>query len=166
MLMTSDYAQKMIKKLEEEKSVLRSDISKYSTYVVAISEGDPEELRPEFDFKTTVEKIAEIEKQIMKIKHARNMFNATTMLNGTEMTVDEALIRMAVLNKTYKNYASMGNARQKERSRSYGDTIEYTYTNYDIAYAKELGDSMYNELLEIQEKLNLLNSTIAFEVEI
>ena len=59
----------------------------------------------------------------------------------------------------------MGNKQMKTRKSSYGDSVEYTYTNYDIAYAKELGESMYNELLSLQEKLNLINSTIAFEVE-
>lgn len=166
MQMTSDYAQKLIKKLEEEKSTLRKDMNNYSTYVVGLNEGDLEELRPEFDFKATVEKIAEIDAKIMKIKHARNIFNTTTVLEGTEMTVDEALMRMAMLNANYRNYASMGSAREKTRKSSYGDNVEYVYTNYDIAFAKELGDAMYNELLEIQEKLNLLNSTVPFEAEI
>lgn len=165
MLMTSDYAQKMIKKLEEEKSQLNANISSYSTFVVSIVEGDPEELRPEFDLKETVEKIEEIEKQILKIKHARNLFNAQTILDGTDLTIDVALIRMAILNQNYRRYVDMGNKQQKTRRSSYGDNVEYTYTNYDITYAKELGESMYNELLSLQEKLNLVNSTIAFEVE-
>ena len=165
MLMTSDYAQKIIKKLEEEKSQLISNISNYSTFVVSILEGNPEELRPEFDLKATVEKIEEIENKILKIKHAKNLFNANTKIDGTELTIDAALIRMAILNKNYKRYMDMGNKQMKTRKSSYGDSVEYTYTNYDIAYAKELGESMYNELLSLQEKLNLINSTIAFEVE-
>ena len=165
MLMTSDYAQKIIKKLEEEKSQLISNISNYSTFVVSILEGNPEELRPEFDLKATVEKIEEIENKILKIKHAKNLFNANTKIDGTELTIDAALIRMAILNKNYKRYMDMVNKQMKTRKSSYGDSVEYTYTNYDIAYAKELGESMYNELLSLQEKLNLINSTIAFEVE-
>lgn len=164
MLMTSDYAQKMIKKLEEEKSQLNANISNYSTFVVSIQEGDPEELRPEFDLKATVEKIEEIEKQILKIKHARNLFNSITVLNGTDLTIDVALIRMAILNQNYRRYIDMGNKQPKTRKNSYGDSVDYTYTNYDISYAKELGESMYNELLSLQEKLNLVNSTITFEV--
>lgn len=165
MQMTSDYAQKTIKKLEEEKVQLQSNISNFSTFIVSIQEGNPEELRPEFDLKATVEKIAEIDEQILKIRHARNLFNANTKLDGTELTIDMALIRMATLNKSYSRYKNMGNTQPKTRANSYGDSIDYKYTNYDIAYAKELGDSMYNELLSLQEKLNLVNSTVTFEVE-
>ena len=51
-----------------------------------MSEGDPEELRPDFDLKSTVEEIKQIEEKIIKIKHQRNLFNVTTVLPDTEMT--------------------------------------------------------------------------------
>lgn len=166
MLMTSDYAQKMIKKLEEEKSQLCDNILKYSTFIVSTSEGDPEELRPEFDLVEIVKQIKYIDAKILKIRHARNVFNATTIVDGTDMTVDMVLIQMPILNKESRTYLSMGNAQQKERRSTYGDSVEYKYTNYDIAWAKELGNAKQDKLLELQEKLNLLNSTVTFEVDI
>ena len=102
----------------------------------------------------------------MKIKHARNVFNTTTYLPDEQMTIDEALIMMAVLNNNYKYYTKLGNAQKKRRNMSsYANEIEYIYTNYDIGEAKNCGKSMYDKMLEIQSKLNLVNTTYTFEID-
>lgn len=167
MKITPDGAQKRIRSLEEERQQLVEEINQLSTFVVAVSEGDPEELRPEFNFFAAAEEIRKIDEQIRKVKHARNVFNVETVLPGETITVDEALVWMAMLNKNYEYYVKFGNRQQKERSRTgFNKEIEYVYTNYDIQEVRQYGKTMYAKLLEIQSKINLINSTYYFEVEL
>ncbi|HIT05996.1 MAG TPA: hypothetical protein IAB53_05055 [Candidatus Scybalocola faecipullorum] len=166
MKITPDGAQKMIHSLENQRRQLVEKMNELSTFIVAVSEGNPEDLRPEFNFTDTVNEIKMIDEKIMKIKHARNVFNTTTYLPDEQMTIDEALIMMAVLNNNYKYYTKLGNAQKKRRNMSsYANEIEYIYTNYDIGEAKNCGKSMYDKMLEIQSKLNLVNTTYTFEID-
>lgn len=166
MKITPDGAQKMIHSLETQRRQLVEKMNELSTFIVAVSEGNPEDLRPEFNFTDTVNEIKMIDEKILKIKHARNVFNTTTYLPDEQMTIDEALIMMAVLNNNYKYYTKLGNAQKKRRNMSsYANEIEYIYTNYDIGEAKNCGKSMYDKMLEIQSKLNLVNTTYTFEID-
>ena len=166
MKITPDGAQKMIHSLENQRRQLVEKMNELSTFIVAVSEGNPEDLRPEFNFTDTVNEIKMIDEKILKIKHARNVFNTTTYLPDEQMTIDEALIMMAVLNNNYKYYTKLGNAQKKRRNMSsYANEIEYIYTNYDIGEAKNCGKSMYDKMLEIQSKLNLVNTTYTFEID-
>ena len=139
MKLTPDGAQKLIHSLEEERKQLVDQINKLALFVVAVSEGNPEELRPEFDFTATVDGIRSIDEKIRKIKHARNVFNTTTVLPEEKMTVDEALVLMATLNNNYGYFADLGNRQPKTRNRTqYKGEIEYTYTNYNIIVFRKL----------------------------
>lgn len=166
MTITPDGAQKLIHSLEEERKQLVDKMKGLVTFVVAVSEGNPEELRPEFHFAGTVDEIKGIDEKMRKIKHARNIFNTTTYLPDEDITLDEALILMSMLNNNYKYYIELGNKQPKTRTPTYRNEIEYTYTNYDIKEAKQLGRDMYERMLEIQSKLNRVNSTYYFEIHL
>ena len=167
MKITPDGAQKLIRSLEKDRHQLVERINKLSTFVVAITEGNPEELRPEFDCMATIKESEMIDEKIRKIKHARNIFNTLTYLPNETITLDEALVLMAMLNKNYEYYAKLGNKERKERNPTgLRKEIEYTYVNYAIQEVKNYGNSMYERLSEIQSKLNLINSTYMFEVEL
>ena len=166
MLLTSDAAHKLIKKLETEKQALKSMMSANETFVVSTSEGDPELLRPEFDFKKCVDGINEIDTKIMKSKHARNVFNATSLVADTGLTVDQVLIKLPILTRNSERYFSLSNVQPKKRISSYGESVEYRYVNYDVSLAKELYEIASTELRELQEKLNLFNATATFEVDL
>lgn len=167
MKITPDGAQKMIHSLETERRQLVEKMNELSTFIAAVSEGNPETLRPEFNFTDTFNDIKKIDEKIRKIKHARNVFNTTTTLPDEQMTIDEALIMMAMLNNNYRYYTKLGNAQKKRRNTSSyaNNEIEYIYTNYDIEEAKSYGKSMYDKMLEIQSKLNLVNTTYTFEID-
>ena len=167
MKITPDGAQKLIRSLEEDRHQLVEKINKLSTFVVAVSEGNPEDLRPEFDCMGTIKEIDMIDQKIRAIKHAKNVFNTLTYIPEEKITMDEALVLMAMLNKNYEYYTKLGNKERKERNRTgYGNEIEYTYTNYDIQEVKTYGKSMYERMLEVQSKLNVVNSTYTFEVNL
>lgn len=165
--LTSDEAQKLISKLRTKESDLNQSMSNLSTYVAAIVE-DPNELRPDFDFKSAVDEIENLDKNIIKIQHAKNQFNIVTVLPDLDMTIDEALVRLSHLNKMYSIYHRMASKQKKERntSRLGNKDIEYIYTNYEPSDAKEIADKMLDEIHKIQKVLNYVNSTVSFDVDI
>ena len=63
MKITPDGAQKLIRSLEEDRHQLVEKINKLSTFVVAVSEGNPEDLRPEFDCMGTIKEIDMIDQR-------------------------------------------------------------------------------------------------------
>lgn len=164
---TSDEAQKLISKLRTKETDLSQKMSSLSTYVAAIVE-NPDELRPDFDFKSAVAEIENLDTNIIKIQHAKNQFNTVTILPDLDMTIDEALVRLSHLNKMYSVYHRMASKQKKERnsSRIGNKDIEYIYTNYEPSDAKEIADNMLDEIHKIQKVLNYVNSTVSFDVDI
>lgn len=166
---TSDTANKLLKKLETEKQIVLNDIDNLSVYIAAVTE-KPEELKPKFDFGESMRKLEDLNDKIICIRHARNVFNLETKLkNG--MTVDQALIKLAMLNKYVEKMKNMSTRQEKSRVRSSGfsarsNEIEYQYVNYSIDDAKEKYDEILNEIMSIQGELNLINTTLVFDVDI
>ena len=91
--MTSAYANKMLKSLEEDKAFWVNKESSSSTYVAAVGE---EPVIPDYDYRTVAETIREIDKKIAVIKHALNLSNATAKVpvGDKVMSVDTILIKM------------------------------------------------------------------------
>ena len=71
---TSAYANKWLKSLEEDKEYWINKEEASSTYVTAINE---EPVIPEYDYAEVAATIAEIDEKIAVIKHALNVTNAT-----------------------------------------------------------------------------------------
>ena len=96
--MTSAYANKLIKQLEEEKAFWVAKEESSQVYNVLIGE---EPLIPEYDYLEVATQIAELDEKICKIKHAINLHNATNVVkvDNQEWTVDVILVKMAQLNK-------------------------------------------------------------------
>lgn len=53
--------------------IITPDGAQKSTFVAAVSEGNPEALRPPFDFTGTMEAVTKIDEKIRQIRHARNV---------------------------------------------------------------------------------------------
>ena len=148
---TSDAANKLIKKLEQEKGILTDKISKMSTFIVAITEN--------------ISQIDEIDKKIITIRHAKSVFNnSVVMKNG--FTVGDNIIRLAILEREKSIYSRLATRQKKIRNTSINKDIEYTYLNYDLEDAKKKYDSVYTEISEIQEELNIVNSSAEYKFEI
>lgn len=164
MLLTSDEVRNVLKNLEVEKKRLITDINKMSTYKVSLSEfGRVEEIKPKFDLIDTVESIAEIDRQVLKIRHDRNVFNATTFVEDTGMTVDEVLIRIAELSNLSSILERLCANRDKERMTTLNKEPEYQYLNYNLDDVKRMYGEVENEKSNLQNKLDLLNATVQFE---
>lgn len=132
---TSAYANKMLRSLEEDKAFWVNKEASSSTYVAAVNE---EPVIPEYDYMTVANTIDELDKKIVTIKHALNLTNSTAkvQVGDQEMSIDSILIRMAQLNK---RKIVLDNMRKRlPKARVYGSSFsssgsapEYEYINYD-----------------------------------
>ena len=91
---TSAYANKMLRSLEEDKAFWVNKEAASSTYAAAVNE---EPVIPEYDYMTVANMIDEIDRKIVTIKHALNLTNATAkvQVGEQEMSIDGILIRDA-----------------------------------------------------------------------
>ena len=87
---TSAYANKWLKSLEEDKEYWINKEEASSTYVAAINE---EPVIPEYDYAEVAATIAEIDEKIAVIKHALNVTNATAYRDerGHDLNKDGAV---------------------------------------------------------------------------
>lgn len=167
--MTSAYANKMIKSLEEDKAFWVNKEATSSTYVASINE---EPVVPEYDYMEVAATIAELDGKIAIIKHALNVLNATAKVpvGDREMSIDTILIRMAQLNKRKAVLDQMRKqlpkAREEQAYMSRNAVPEYRYINYDLELVKREYEAVSNTIMEMQMALDKYNQTVQFEVEI
>lgn len=167
--MTSAFANKMLKSLEEEKTYWLNKEETSSTYVVAINE---EPVVPEYDYAEVAATMAELDRKVAVIKHALNLNNATAkvQVGEEEMSVDTILIKMAQLNRRKITLDHMRKQLPKAREeRSYmprNSVPEYRYINYDLELVKREYETVSKTIMEMQMALDKYNQTVQFDVDI
>ena len=100
--MTSAYANKMLKSLEEDKAFWLNKEEEACTYVAAINE---EPVVPDYDYVEVATTIAALDEKIAIIKHELNVTNANAkvLVGDVTMSIDSILIKMAQLPKAVEN---------------------------------------------------------------
>lgn len=168
--MTSAYANKMLKSLEEDKAFWVNKEATSGTYVVAINE---EPVVPEYDYAEVAATIAELDEKIAIIKHALNVSNATArvQVEDMEMSVDTILIKVAQLNKRKAVLDVMRKQLPKTRVEQHtyisrNSVPEYQYINYDLELIKKEYERVSAKIMEMQMALDKYNQTVQFEVDI
>lgn len=168
--MTSAYASKLLRSLEEDKAFWANKEETSSTYVVAINE---EPVVPEYDYAEVAATIAELDEKIAIIKHALNVANATAKVpvGDVEMSIDTILIKMAQLNKRKSVLDMMRKQLPKARVEqnaymSRNSVPEYRYINYDLELIKKEYECVSTKIMEMQMALDKYNQTVQFEVDI
>lgn len=167
--MTSAYANKLLKKLAEDKEYWRGVEDGRSTYVAAINE---EPVVPDYDYATVAGQIEAIDEQIVKIKHAINVNNASNQIEvgQTKMCIDEILIKMAQLNRRKQVLDTLRKHSPKVRVSSglysRNTTPEYEYINYDLDLVNREYLRIDEEIAAMQLALDKYNQTFEFEVQI
>ena len=168
--MTSAYANKMLRKLNEDKEFWRSKEKEGCLYVAAL---DEEPVIPEYDYEEVANNISEIDEKIVKIKHAINVTNCTNeiQVGDTKMTVDMILVKMAQLNRRKSILDGLRKKQPKTRvstdyysSRS--SKPEYQYINYDLDLIKREYEQIDAEVSAMQIALDKYNQTVEFDVDI
>lgn len=167
---TSAYASKLIKKLNEDKLFWNNKENESSLYIAA---ADEEPVVPDYDYQTVADKIEEIDLKICRIKHAINVNNANNhvVVDGTSMTIDEILVRMAQLGKRKEFLDRLRKAEPKTRINSglYSSrktAPEYQYINYDLDLVKAEYERIDTKIAAMQLAIDKYNQTFEFEVEI
>lgn len=167
--MTSAYANKMLKSLEEDKAFWVNKEESSNTYTAAVNE---EPVIPDYDYAEVAAVIEEIDEKICRIRHAVNLNNAAAQVTVGEkiMSIDMILIRMAQLNKRKSTLDRMRKLLPKNRVENAfsarNGVPEYEYINYDLELIKQEYDRVSGEIMEMQIALDLYNQTVQFEVEI
>ena len=168
--MTSAYANKMLRSLEEDKAFGMNKETTSSTYVAAINE---EPVVPEYDYAEVAATIAEIDEKIAIIKHALNVTNATArvQVGDAEMSIDTILIKMAQFNKRKSVLDVMRKQLPKARVEQHAymsrnAVPEYKFINYDLELIKKEYENVSVKIMEMQMALDRYNQTVQFEVDI
>ena len=170
MKVTSSYANKMLKKLNEEKEYW---INKEKESMIYTASMDEEPVIPDYDYGEVSDTLKQIEKKICKIKHAINQSNVTSEIEifGEKYTVDVLLVRMAQISKRKNALDRMRKQMPKARVEdgyyiSRKSFVEYRYVNYDLEQVKKDYDEISKVLFEMQMKLDEHNQTVEFEIDI
>ncbi len=171
-MMTSAYANKLIKSLSEDLSYWKNFESSRCIYTASI---DEEPVVPEYDYSTVATTIAEIDNKVCAIKHAVNLANSTAKIEveGEELSVDVILIRMAQLNSRKSFLDNLRKRQPKSRcdsgyhySSARKAAVEYTYINYDLDLIKSEFEKVSDSIMRLQIALDKYNQTYEFPVDI
>lgn len=167
MKMTSAAAAKELKRLNEQHDALIAMEKKSSEFIAAIQE-DIETVRPAYDYAAVQKELTDLEQKIRTLKHAVNTFNLNQTVPGFDMTIDQMLVYIPQLSALKRKLEHMKDRLPRERVRggafSNSSIIEYTYVNYDVRAAARDYDRVAGELSRAQNALDLVNSTVEFEV--
>lgn len=168
--MTSAYANKVLRKLQEDKEFWLSKERDGYVYVAAVDE-DP--VIPEYDYEIVAANLTEIDEKIVRIKHAINVVNATNevAVDDKFMTIDALLVRMAQLNKRKSVLDKMRKVQPKTRANSGMYSArklvpEYQYINYDMNIVTKDYERIDAEIAAMQIALDKFNQTFEFDVEL
>lgn len=166
--MTSAYAQKMLRSLEEEKSYWIEKESSSSIYTSATNEAP---IVPEYDYKAVAKEIDAVDHKIRVLKHAINLSNATAEISVDNeiLSVDSILIEMAQLNKRKATLDFMRKQLPKSRvSPSYrmrNALPEFHYINYDLDTVNADFERVSDRIMALQIALDYHNQTVQFDVD-
>lgn len=163
---TSALANKTIKQLNEEKSIL---LNKEQRNCVYKAYKDEEPTIPEYDYSMTRARVQLIDEQVRKIKHALNIFNCETVLPELNVTIDEALVLMAQLEQSKNTLSTLKDRDSISRVESFRNTNavpEFVYTNYDVKVAAGDYEEISKKIIDIQLALDTVNQTVTFEVDV
>ena len=166
---TSAEANKLLKKLNEEKCMLLDNESRSSVFSAALGE-DVESVRPEYDYSAAAQKLEALNADIRKVKHAINVFNTTHTVAGFDMTIDEMLVYIPQLTEDKNRLYGLSARLPKERRSvgGYGSNtvIDYTYANYDVAKAEADYLAVCDLLARAQTALDVTNNSIIMEFDL
>lgn len=166
---TSAEAAKLLRKLSDELDSIARREEQSREFLAALGE-DIESARPAYNYAETRDKIEALEAKIRALKHAVNVFNTTTVVPETEMTVDRVLVLIPQLTKKCGKLWEMMNKLPKVRESAGGfgrnnTLVDYRYANYDIAEVERDYYKCKERLSRAQLQLDLVNSTLPIEID-
>lgn len=167
MKMTSAQANKQLKQMNSELSMLLKTEQQSCVFRVALGES-AEDVRPEYDYHHTQLAIDTLDRKIRKLKHSINVFNTITEIPGQHCTIDEALVKIPQLTQKVNKLAKMRSRLPRERADDcfHSNIIDYVLTNYDIGNAVADFQNAQEELIELQTALDTVNNTVVYDFDV
>ena len=148
---------KEIKRLEEEKNswVIHERNNCRVSYIT-----DEEPIMPNYDYAETSEALLEYDNEIRKLKGLLAYANATTIVEGFDMTIHEALVYLVQLNERVKRYNYLiGFQELTRKTVGIDGKIEYTKIIYDQKDASRKYEDAKTEVIKLQMAIDRTNLT-------
>ncbi len=167
MKISSKNASKLLKQFNEERDSLILQENQSKMFLAAVGE-DIESVRPEYDYEAVQKQLKDLEEKIVKLKHAINVFNTTTVLKDFEMSIDEMLVYIPQLTQRKNKLDQMRKVLPKQRVENYtsSNIIDYRIINYDLEKIRKDYDKTVEELNRAQSVLDEANINLSFEVDL
>ena len=167
MKISSKNASKLLKQFNEERDSLILQENQSKMFLAAVGE-DIESVRPEYDYEAVQKQLKDLEEKIVKLKHAINVFNTTTVLKDFEMSIDEMLVYIPQLTQRKNKLDQMRKVLPKQRVENYtsSNIIDYRIINYDLEKIRKDYDKTVEELNRAQSALDEANINLSFEVDL
>jgi len=167
MKISSKNASKLLKQFNEERDSLILQENQSKMFLAAVGE-DIESVRPEYDYDAVQKQLKDLEEKIVKLKHAINVFNTTTVLKDFEMSIDEMLVYIPQLTQRKNKLDQMRKVLPKQRVENYtsSNIIDYRIINYDLEKIRKDYDKTVEELNRAQSVLDEANINLSFEVDL
>lgn len=157
---TIKEAMKRISFLEQQIASILSDEHK-NNYVEYSSEDDKE--ITDYDFHAVTKELDDIHNEVLLIRKAINKANQEVLVGIDNLTISDALVRVAQLNKSASRLEMLGSHKQKSRESTYTDTVEYLERLYDVKEAQKMHLECIESIHELQTAIDKAN--ILTEIE-
>ena len=121
---------------------------------------DEEPILPNYDYAETSGALLEYDDRIRKLKGLLAYANATTIVEGFDMTINEALIYLAQLNARVRRYDYLISFQKLTRKTVGIDgKIEYTKILFDQEDAGRKLEEAKSEVIQLQMAIDRTNLT-------
>ena len=154
-------AMKMIKSFEEdlERIKINEELNAVSSY----KEGE-DKILPNYDYAKTRQEKEKINAEIRKIKHALSVANSTYKINYFDITIGEALVYLAQLNKEYSDLENLEKKQKITRHITPNGVLEYIECNYDPEQVKKDRKEIYTKICRLQVAIDRANLDCEIEL--
>lgn len=152
---------KDLKVLADKKDQLRKNENKCA-FVTYSPEETP--IETDYSFEETNRILYELEKEERRLKALLAYSNATTIIDGYDITIGEGLVMLAQLGNQKLRLETLKNAKPKERYVNYRGFAEYKEAHFDIDKANQEYDRVILEISRLQMAIDRTNLTNMIEV--
>lgn len=118
-----------------------------------------------YNFYETRKKVDDIDREVRKYKRLLNYSNATTIVEGFDMTLGECLVYMAQLNNQVYLLESLSKKEAMTRRSTVNGVIEYTALNYEKAECQSKLQWVLETIAVLQIAIDRTNLTNMIDVE-
>lgn len=161
MKITIKEAMKKISFLEQKINNLLQD-ERQNSYVEYINEADKE--FSSYNIKEVSEELEKLQEEILLLRKAINKANQEILLENSKLTISDALIKVAQLNKNAQRFEELASYKQKARRATLGENLEWIERLYDVKEAQAQHLRTLEKIYALQTALDKAN--ILTEIEL